>query len=125
MADQGFPKTCRLLNSKDYSPVFANARFKVSNPHFLVLAIDNHEHTPRLGIVVGRKSIAKAVQRNRIKRLIREAFRADRSRFGTIDLVVLVRKGPDQLESDKIRQQLDDLFSALARKVGNHRRESP
>jgi ribonuclease P protein component len=125
VADHGFAKTCRLLTSKDFSPVFANAKYKVSNPNFLVLAIPNALNSARLGIVVGRKSVARAVHRNRIKRLIREAFRADSDRFGTIDMVILVRKGPGELQNQVIRQQLDDLMQAMTRKVEYHRRESP
>lgn len=50
---------------------------------------------PRLGIAAGRK-IGNAVQRNRIKRLIREVFRLDRRLFpDNADIVVVVKRGID------------------------------
>lgn len=43
---------------------------------------------PRLGILISRKHAAAAVQRNRIKRRIREAFRLEQESLGAIDLLV-------------------------------------
>lgn len=43
---------------------------------------------PRLGILISRKHAASAVQRNRIKRCIREAFRLEQHSLGAVDLLV-------------------------------------
>jgi len=62
---------------------------------------------------VAKKHIAKAVQRNRLKRLIREWFRRDQGFQRHLDLVVLVRKDADKLSNsqltDKLSRQLRDL----------------
>ena len=43
---------------------------------------------PRLGLLVTRKHAARASERNRIKRCIREAFRLEQDRLGAINLLV-------------------------------------
>jgi ribonuclease P protein component len=43
---------------------------------------------PRLGLLVTRKHAARATQRNRIKRCIREAFRLEQETLGAVDLLV-------------------------------------
>jgi ribonuclease P protein component len=43
---------------------------------------------PRLGMLVTRKHAPHAVDRNRIKRCIREAFRHEQARLGALDVLV-------------------------------------
>jgi ribonuclease P protein component len=43
---------------------------------------------PRLGMLISRKHSASAVERNRIKRCIREAFRLEQENLGAMDLLV-------------------------------------
>lgn len=57
-----------------------------------MLAVKNDFDHPRLGLVVAKKHIRKAVQRNRIKRVIRDNFRRHRHSIMNIDIVVLARK---------------------------------
>lgn len=57
-----------------------------------MLAVKNDFDHPRLGLVVAKKNIRKAVQRNRIKRVIRDNFRRHRHSIMNIDIVVLARK---------------------------------
>jgi ribonuclease P protein component len=66
---------------------------------------------PRLGILVTRKHSALAVERNRIKRCIREAFRLEQERIGGLD--VLVRPPYGAKASAKMLAQLRELFSRL------------
>lgn len=57
-----------------------------------MLAVKNDFNHPRLGLVVAKKHIRKAVQRNRIKRVIRDNFRRHRHSIMNIDIIVLARK---------------------------------
>ena len=64
----------------------------------------------RLGLVVGKRAIARAHARNRVKRIIRDRFRRQRLRLGGIDLVVRVL-GP--VSAPELHQRLDVLFADL------------
>lgn len=120
MGTSSFPKSSRLLNASDYQAVFNQSRFKVSCRHFLILALPNNDPVSRLGIVVAKKNIARAVQRNRIKRLIREWFRHQQFETG-LDLIVLVRRDTDRLVNSQLVQKLQALASDLNRKSCHQR----
>lgn len=66
---------------------------------------------PRLGILISRKHAASAVQRNRIKRCIREAFRLEQHALGALD--VLVRPPYGVRGSPKMLRALRELLGKL------------
>ena len=59
---------------------------------FLVLASVNGEQPARLGLALAKKCAVRAVDRNRIKRIVRESFRHHRLELNGIDYVVLCRR---------------------------------
>lgn len=117
MADNVFPRSCRLISASDYKNVFDKSQLKVSNRAFLVLACTNNSQEPRLGLVIAKKNVNKAVQRNRLKRLIRASFRTQKGLLENLDLVVLARKDADKLEGRAVALQLTQLWQDLAKKI--------
>jgi ribonuclease P protein component len=89
--DFSFPQQSRLKTPADYKKVFTNPT-KSSDTYFTLLAVKNDFEYPRLGLVVAKKNIRKAVHRNRVKRVIRDNFRRHRHTMINIDIVVLARK---------------------------------
>lgn len=120
MADSGFSKNKRLLTAAEYGAVFSGAQFKVSCHYFLILAVCNESQNPRLGLVVAKKNIHTAVQRNRIKRQIRESFRQRMDKASDLDLVVLVRKDADKLSNKQLAKELASLLQDLDSKLQDY-----
>ena len=119
MPASGFSKNSRLLKAADYKAVFDGAQFNFSCRHFLVLAVSNELLRSRLGLVVAKKNIPGAVQRNRIKRHVRESFRRSPGLARPLDLIVLVRKDADKLNNSQLSQQIASLFEDLNSKLNN------
>jgi ribonuclease P protein component len=72
----------------------------------------------RLGVVVGRRWSPRAVERNRVKRLVRESFRVHAGRLGSIDVIVQLIAAPTGNEAndlDALWQRLDDESGDAAR----------
>lgn len=90
MAAQGFPRTRRLTNGAEYDAVFKQSRYRVNSAEFLVLACENGKQQSRVGTVVSKKVSGNAVERNRIRRLIKESFRLNFECEG-LDVVVVAR----------------------------------
>jgi ribonuclease P protein component len=92
MPESGFPKEERLRKRRDLDRVFKEGKaFK--GPTFNSYVLSNTLGRPRIGIVVGRK-FGGAVQRNRIKRLLRESYRLNKGLIEAgLDIVLLPKPG--------------------------------
>lgn len=67
-------------------------------------------------MVISKKVTPKAVDRNRIKRLIRESFRHHDP--GNLDIVVLSRKAINTLDNGELSAKLDAGFNQLSAAMG-------
>ena len=114
---QAFGKSLRLLCSGDFQTVFDDAPFRASHQHFLILSRFNQLSQGRLGLVVAKKHLSLAVQRNRIKRLVREEFRLQQQAFAGLDVIVLSRKGLADLSNAEFRQQLQQQCLRIFKKA--------
>ncbi len=113
--DSRFSKARRLLTARDYSRVFDGAEAKASHRHLLLLARRNDEASHRLGLVIAKKNVRLAVQRNRVKRVVREFFRHQSTDGPGLDVVFLARRGVDQLENGELSTILQQQWQRLDR----------
>ena len=81
---------------------------------FTMLVRENGLGLARLGIAVGKKHVRRAVDRNRIKRQVRETFRHHAAMLGGIDVVVLARFNGAATKATMARS-LADHFKRLSR----------
>ncbi|MEK7369633.1 MAG: ribonuclease P protein component [Planctomycetota bacterium] len=90
--DRSLKKEQRLRKRKDFERVFEEGTvFRCKNLNAYVL--QNSLDFSRLGIVTGKK-VGHAVERNRIRRLLRECFRLNKALLGPrLDVVLVVKKG--------------------------------
>jgi ribonuclease P protein component len=109
-----FPKIARLRASKEFKAVY-DRRCKASDGTLLVFVAGNSLARTRLGLSVSRK-FGPAVRRNRLKRLVREAFRLSRAELPAGLDVIVIPQGP--LRSTMVIYQ--DSLVRLVRKL--HRR---
>lgn len=110
-----FNKSLRLLDAKAYKAVFDDAQLKVSSRFFLFLARPNNLSHSRMGLVIAKKNVRLATQRNRTKRVIRESFRLQQ--LPDIDIVVLARRGVDELDNADLHKELVKLWQQLKKKA--------
>lgn len=105
----------RLSRSADFDRVFRQGRSHASRELVLYVFPRRAEGPARLGLSVSRK-VGGAVDRNRVKRLLREAFAVERSQLpeGT-DAVVVARPEARPLAE---REGLEGIRSALADLIG-------
>ena len=107
-----FPKSNRLLKTKQFRTVFDVGLKKVSR-HLVIFGLP--ADTNRLGLVVSKK-VGNAVVRNRVKRILRENFRQET--FGKsipMDLVVVARHTAKAASNDELSSSLAKGIDRLER----------
>ena len=123
MANFSFDKSLRLLNAQAYKSVFDDAQLKVSRQQVLLLSRHNSLSQPRLGLVIAKKNVRQATERNRLKRIIRESFRLKQDQLSGIDTVVLARRGLDQLSNTDLHTLFGKLWLQLQQKADKNTKQ--
>lgn len=109
---QSLPRAARLDDAAAFRQVFdANDR-RASVRCALVLSHPSTANHSRLGLVVAKKHVRHATQRNRVKRLVREYFRQHPTGQPR-DIVFLARRGIAELSNAEILDQLAILWQRL------------
>ena len=109
-----FTKAERLRHRRDFLRAQAQGK-RLHTRHFGVVRAPTAAGGPRLGLVVSRR-LGKAVQRNRVKRLLREFFRRHKTGLPAVDLVIMAKKGAAALGYHQVEEELGRLLLSRAGK---------
>lgn len=85
-----FQKRFRLTKATEFERVFGENQRSVDGL-FTVLYRRNGLGYPRLGLAIAKRQVRFAVDRNRLKRLIRESFRGAKQQLSDLDIVIMAR----------------------------------
>jgi ribonuclease P protein component len=110
-----FGREKRLLTPRQYKVVFDSPSGKLPGRNVLLLVRENGLPHPRIGLVIGKKSVKLSVERNRIKRQLRETFRLHQMDLTGWDIVVIARKGLADLDNPELAKQFAKLWRRLSR----------
>lgn len=112
MGSYEFNRESRLLTPGHFKTVFDNSS-RYGSSHFTILITSNPDSNNRLGMAIAKKRVKLAVQRNRMKRLVRESFRLNQHNLPAVDLVVMVKSGIDKLDNEEINKQLEKIWRKI------------
>jgi len=127
LSGMSLPQQHRLTDKRSFRELFEKPCVS-SDTCFKILAKPNGQSCSRLGMAVSRKVDRRAVQRNRLKRLVRESFRqhlATEAKAGSgagsvacaADYMVLPRQQAVTISNAEVFERLARLWNNVARKL--------
>ena len=114
--DFSFQKNKRLLDKNAFSTVFNGQPLKAGVSSGTALTVPSIHAESRLGVIVAKKNVRRANQRNRVKRVVREYFRLNPLPEPT-DLVFLARHGVADKSNAELRTDLAVIWKKLSKKI--------
>ena len=112
--DTCFPRQLRLTSAPEFHNVFA--RNKSTHHRWLTLLARKNEHGhPRLGLVISKKCAKRAVVRNRIKRVLRETFRANQHELDALDIIAIGKSGLAEMSTHELHLLIQKQWTELMR----------
>jgi len=115
-------KSSRLAGNREFKAVLTR-KLCFSNELLKLHLAENRYGRPRLGLSVG-KSLGTSVQRNRIKRLLREVFRQTQDQLpAEYDYVLMFSKkqwqgsGPDNLSLGQLKEAFLRLIADAEKRI--------
>ena len=112
MATFRLPRQAKIVKTDDFSSVF-NLRKRIANRHLVIRYRLNGNKAARLGLIVAKKTANLAVNRNYMRRVLRELFRLNQHSLPAVDLVIQVQKVFEKPDFSTIEQE----FNLLCKKL--------
>ena len=112
MPSAGLPRESRLRRPGEFAAL-RNSSGRAGGRCFHLRYRDNELGGARLGLAISKRVSKRAVERNRIKRLVRESFRRVRHRLPAIDLMVMAREQAAGVPGPELLGELEALWQKL------------
>ena len=113
----GYPRRLRLVRKGDFARTYRDGR-RARGALLLVVGSPNGLDHPRLGLSVGKRIWRGAVQRNRVRRIFREAFRLSVPELPPgLDLILVPAAPALWPELEATRRELVKLAHKVARRL--------
>jgi ribonuclease P protein component len=100
-----------LVGKKDFDNVFKSLDTSFSSGPFVVILKKNEISSIRTGIIIQKKFVKLAVNRNYIKRKFREII--IRSKLNSFDAVLMVKNKIEEFDKLKVKTNFNDLESKI------------
>jgi ribonuclease P protein component len=97
----------------EFKRVYAGGK-RLGSEFFSVNAQANGATSARLGMSIAARILRRSVDRNRVRRLIRESFRVHQLSLPALDIVIGARAGVLAADNAQLRAALEKLWQKIS-----------
>jgi ribonuclease P protein component len=108
----GMPPEARLRHAADFTAL-RKPTGRLGSACFRIRYRDNKVGFARLGQAISRRVSKRAVDRNRIRRIVRESFRHARAGLPPVDVLIIANNQAVNVSRSELRAELDRLWQRL------------
>lgn len=116
MTGFGFPSRFKIKKTDDFSSVF-NFRKRISGQYLVIHYMPNALEHARVGLIIGKKLARGAVQRNYMKRVLRELYRHEQGKLNGVDILVRPQKSFTRENFAQIEAEFRQLIHKLCERT--------
>ncbi|WP_158881136.1 ribonuclease P protein component [Rhodanobacter sp. L36] len=113
MPAAGLPREARLRRPSEFAALRLSSG-RAGGRCFHVRYRSNELGHARLGLAISKRVSKRAVERNRIKRLLRESFRRIQHQLPAVDVMVMAREQAAGIPGSELLIELDQLWKKLS-----------
>lgn len=103
----------RLHRPAEFQQVYQQGR-RFGNDYFSVAVCAGPHSQARLGLSIAAKTVGNAVQRNRIRRLVRESFRQHQHVLPPVDIVIGARNALKAASREQLVMSLGQVWERIS-----------
>lgn len=112
-----FPRSMRISAHAEFRRVMTRG-MRGGDQWLQIWVLPNDLDHPRLGVIVGKRH-GNAVVRNRLKRLLREAFRLSQARLPAGYDLACAPRFAEKLTLERAIRSMEDISARLVNRLGN------
>ena len=112
LENKGYPPELRLKTQTELRHVLEK-RLRLFSRFYTISYSPNAKSHARIGFAISKRQIKKAHDRNRIRRIAKEAFRLRQDEIFGLDLVIMASHQALGVENEELRRCIDGLLSKL------------
>ena len=106
-------RRCKLTGTGAFEAVLRGGHRR-DGEYLEIIAMPSARECGRVGMVIGRKALPRAVDRNRIRRMLRVVLRHARPAIGSFDLIVRLKRGVPRHRFPLIAADAAQLIASVA-----------
>lgn len=109
---KSIPQHLKIKTDSQFSTIFTKGK-KIKSECCAIFFYPNNLPYPRIGIIVAKKNINKAVRRNSCRRVVRESFRYHQQDFVGVDIIINIYRSANNLTKKQLRTCIEEQWQKL------------